>query len=72
MSKWSFMPGVTGAFAETSVDQLEVIVYDVSCSSSVKVVVLSEERRGFAITQLVFFSVRDSRWVFHTSGREER
>lgn len=51
------MPGVTGAFAETSVDQLEVIVSDVSCCSSVKVVVLSEEHRGFAITQLVFFSL---------------
>lgn len=28
--------------------------------------------QGFAITQLVFFSLWDSRWVFHTSEREER
>lgn len=40
------MRGVSGAFAERSVDQLEVIVPEISCSSSVKVVVLSEERKG--------------------------
>lgn len=72
VSKWFFMPGVSGAFAETSVDQLEVTVSDISCSSSVEVVVLSEEHRDFAITQLVFFSLWDSRWVFHTSERGQR
>lgn len=39
------MRSVSGAFAERSVDQLEVIVPEISCSSSVKVVVLSEEHK---------------------------
>lgn len=48
------MPGISGAFAETSMDQLEVIVSDISCSSSVKVVVLSEEHRACVLFSLIF------------------
>lgn len=53
------MPNITDAFAETSADQLKVIVSNLSCYSIVKVVVLSEECRGFSIIQLGLFCLSD-------------
>jgi len=56
-SEWSFQPNVTDVFAETSVDPLKVIA--LSCYSSVKVVVLSEESGDFSIIQLGLFCLTD-------------
>lgn len=53
------MPNVTDAFAETSVDQLKVIISNISCYSSVKAVVLSEECGSFSIIQLGLFCLSD-------------
>lgn len=52
MISWSFVTNITDAFAETSMDHLKVIVSNISCYSSVKVVALSEECEGFSISQL--------------------
>lgn len=71
MSNWSFVTNITDAFAETSMDHLKVIVSNISCYSSVKVVVLSEEYEGSSIIQLDL-CVSCSRWVFDTSERWER
>lgn len=49
------MPNVTDAFAETSEDQLKVIVSNISPYSSAKAVVLSEECGGLFVIQLGLF-----------------
>lgn len=49
----SFVPHVTDDFADTSVHQLKAIVLNTTCSSSVKVVVLSEECGRVGVFSLI-------------------